>query len=142
LKRNKGFTLIEIVLVLVIVGLLASIIIPKMTLHRDKAKEVMTRQNLESMRKAIKLYHAQEGEWPDFQSAVYSQLSLGTSPSGAVYISKIPTEGYLLSNTPHYQIFCPSSSHGGWCWDYDDFVLYPNLPDNDPLYNNVIFSSW
>jgi len=107
--RRKGFTLIELVMVMVIVGLLAAIIVPKVATQKDHAKEKMTRANLKNLRTAINIYHAQEGVWPDVGTFGLSQLTGDQpSPSGATYISKIPIDGYLLKNTPHQQMFCPS----------------------------------
>ena len=56
LIKDKGFTLIEMVMVLVIIGLLAAIVVPQFSVQMDDAKEVQTRANLDNLRTAISIY--------------------------------------------------------------------------------------
>jgi len=79
--RNKqGFTLMEMVMVLVVVGLLVSIIVPKFNRQLDHAKEAATRANLESLRSAVGLYAKQVGVNPpglsDLSDPTYSIMRI------------------------------------------------------------------
>ena len=60
-----GFTLVELVMVIVIIGFLTAIIIPKYTSQRENAAQSSTKANLESLRTAVALFYAEEGVYPD-----------------------------------------------------------------------------
>ncbi len=62
-KRN-GFTLIELMVVVVIIGILAAIAIPKYQDVTDSAKYAACRSNLRNIASALNLYAADNGEYP------------------------------------------------------------------------------
>src|SRR5262245_31914786 len=65
MKPAKGFTLIELMLVVAIIGLLAAIAIPKFANLVDKAKEAKIKGTLGSVRSAMSIYYADnEGIFP------------------------------------------------------------------------------
>jgi prepilin-type N-terminal cleavage/methylation domain-containing protein len=62
---KRGFTLIELMIVIAIVGILATVAIPKFADVSKKAREAATLANLSAMRSAISIYHADtDGLWP------------------------------------------------------------------------------
>jgi general secretion pathway protein G len=66
-KRNckrGGFTLIELVIVVLVLGILASVAAPKMFNTAGDARDSGTRQSLVVVRDAIELYRAQNGSYP------------------------------------------------------------------------------
>lgn len=64
-RQNNGFTLIELMLVVAIIGLLAAIAIPKFANLVINAKEASTRGKLGSVRSAMSIYYADnEGRYP------------------------------------------------------------------------------
>lgn len=56
LKNKKGFTLVELIVVIAILGILATIAIPKYSGMRNKAEQVADEQAIVAMNKSIKLY--------------------------------------------------------------------------------------
>lgn len=62
--RQRGFTLLELLFVLVIVALLASLVAPMLSGSIDHARESALKQDLNVMRKAIDDYHADHGKYP------------------------------------------------------------------------------
>lgn len=64
-KRNRnGFTLVELVVVVLVIGIIASVAAPKMFDTATTAKENSARQSLTVLRDAIELYRANTGAYP------------------------------------------------------------------------------
>ncbi len=64
MRRKRAFTLIELIIVVVIIGILALIAIPKYFANVDKAKKNTVYANLNAMRQAILGYYATYGAYP------------------------------------------------------------------------------
>jgi len=60
----RGFTLIEILIVVVILGILAAVIIPQFTNAADDATISSARTQLQTMRSQVELFRAQTGSYP------------------------------------------------------------------------------
>jgi len=60
---QRGFTFMELLIVMVIIGIMATVAIPKFIKHLQRAKEVVLQQNLWAMRRAIDFY-SQDKEKP------------------------------------------------------------------------------
>jgi len=90
-RSQKGFTLMEMVMVLVVVGLLVSIIVPKFTGQLGDAKAAATKANLESLRSAIGLYAKYDGNPPANLAALASDP---VTPDGKTIIRSVPTDAW------------------------------------------------
>ncbi|MHC4294011.1 MAG: prepilin-type N-terminal cleavage/methylation domain-containing protein [Planctomycetota bacterium] len=65
MNRNKGFTLVEILIVVIILGILAAIVIPQFTEASNDARESALATDLQSIRSQIELYKIQHfDEYP------------------------------------------------------------------------------
>ncbi len=62
LKNHNGFTLIEMLIVIIVLGILAMIIIPQITVSTEDAKVNTLKTNLSAMRNALELYYHQHNE--------------------------------------------------------------------------------
>ncbi|MEK7477412.1 MAG: prepilin-type N-terminal cleavage/methylation domain-containing protein [Candidatus Coatesbacteria bacterium] len=60
-RGETGFTLIELMIVVAIIGVLAAMAIPKFALMIERSRESTTRATIASIRGAIALYHSEEG---------------------------------------------------------------------------------
>lgn len=63
-KHLKGFTLIEVMVVVVILGILASIIVPNIISRPDDAKVVKARQDILALESALQMYKLDNGFYP------------------------------------------------------------------------------
>lgn len=64
MKKNAGFTLIEVMVVVVILGILASFIVPKIMNRPDEAKQLKARQDILALESALELYKLDNGIYP------------------------------------------------------------------------------
>jgi prepilin-type N-terminal cleavage/methylation domain-containing protein len=109
LKNHNGFTLIEMLIVIIVLGILAMIIIPQITVSTEDAKINTIKTNLGAMRNAIELYYHQHSEtYPGANSnlgvasanateaatAFLEQLTQYTEIDGKVFDTKSATAKY------------------------------------------------
>ena len=69
----RGFTLIELMVVLSIIALLLTLAIPRYFGSIDKSKEAVLRENLNQMRDAISRYYADKGKYPESLDALAAE---------------------------------------------------------------------
>jgi general secretion pathway protein G len=90
--RNKGFTLIELMVVLVILGVLAAIIAPKIMDRPDEARIIAARQDISSLVQALKLYRLDNIRYPSTEQGLQS---LVTKPTIEPIPNNWKSGGYL-----------------------------------------------
>jgi general secretion pathway protein G len=62
--RDQGFTLIEMLIVIVVIAILAVIVIPRAMGATRKGREAVLRGNLKQIRDAVEIFEANTGAWP------------------------------------------------------------------------------
>jgi general secretion pathway protein G len=62
--RQGGFTLLELIIVVAVIGILATIVMPQLLHTPDKAKEAVLRTDLRTFRDVIDQYYADKGKYP------------------------------------------------------------------------------
>jgi general secretion pathway protein G len=101
LSKRSGFTLIEIILVVVIIGILAGIAIPKLGGKSEKAMIAQAQANIAALSMAIQEYEIMNGEYPASLDALLDESKGGPFMEKKV----IPTDPW---GTP-YQYTAPGS---------------------------------
>ena len=90
--RNKGFTLIELMIVVVIIGILAAIAIPNFINMQSRAKEASAKSNAHTTQLAAEDFSVQN-------DGVYAaDVGADALPNGSVLTSLLPNGGALLAN--------------------------------------------
>ncbi len=82
IRRPEGFTLIEVMIVVIILGVLAAVAVPRFTVSSEDAKTAALNTDLAILEPAIEMYkHQHRGKWPG--AAKYTDGSAVTSVSQA-----------------------------------------------------------
>jgi general secretion pathway protein G len=92
-KRGQcGFTLIELMVVIVILGILAGLIIPRIMGRPDEARRAKARLQIESIETALKLYKLDNGDYPTTEQGLQSLVE---QPSIGAAVKNWRKGGYL-----------------------------------------------
>ena len=89
---QHGFTLIEIMIVIVIMGIMASLIVPKIMGRPDEARVMASKQDIASILQALKLYKLDNQRLPSTEQGLQA---LVTKPSSLPIPSNWKVDGYL-----------------------------------------------
>jgi len=81
-RRHKGFTLIEMLIVIVVIAILALIVIPRLLGAGRKAKEATLRGDLHQLRNAIQQFEADCGDYPTDAAQLMTRPSAGEGGTG------------------------------------------------------------
>jgi len=111
LKRDTGFTLIELMVVVVILGILAGLIVPRFMGRTDEAKFVKARVDIEAIETGLKLYKLDNGMYPTTEQGLAALIE---APSTDPLPEKWHKGGYLDSTrvprdpwSREYLYLCP-----------------------------------
>ncbi|MEA3398126.1 MAG: prepilin-type N-terminal cleavage/methylation domain-containing protein [Patescibacteria group bacterium] len=67
-QKNKGFTLVELLVVIGIIGILASLAVAGVNIAREKAKIAVAKNDINEIYKAITILANDSGQWPGHQT--------------------------------------------------------------------------
>ena len=115
--RQTGFTLIEIMVVVVILGILAALIAPNVISRIDEAQITKVKQDLRAIESALKLYRLDNFRYPDTEQGLEALSTPPQDPN-----ARWPEGGYLdrLPRDP---------------WDRPYVYLYPGNQGQFDLYS-------
>lgn len=105
LRKTFGFTLIEILVVIAIIGILASVVLVGLNEARAKARDSERVQTLRAFKTALELYYADYGKYPNDGASVplagfsYHKYNAGTCALGDWYDQSAPANGIMIDNS-------------------------------------------
>ena len=96
---NKGFTLLEVMVVVVILGILAALVVPKIISRPDEARVLAARQDIAALMQALQLYRLDSQRYPATEQGLQALVE---RPAAAPVPPNWKSGGYLerLPNDP------------------------------------------
>lgn len=92
MKKQQGFTLIEVMVVVVILGILAALVVPKIMSRPDEARITKAKQDLRALEAALKLYKLDNFVYPSTDQGLEALVS---KPNGQPEAPNWKAGGYL-----------------------------------------------
>ena len=130
-QRHQGFTLIEIMVVVVIIAILAAMVVPKVMSRPDEARVVAAKQDIAALMQALKLYRLDNKRYPTSEQGLQALVA---RPTMAPVPDNWKGEGYVekLPGDPWGQPMPPNWKSGGYLdrlpkdpWGHDYQYLSP-----------------
>ena len=95
-RSSRGFTLLELMVVIVIIGVLAALIAPKILNRVGEAKITAAQTDISTLMNALKTYKLDNGRYPSTDQglqALVTKPTTGSIPNGwKGYLDKLPTD--------------------------------------------------
>jgi general secretion pathway protein G len=95
-QHGRGFTLIELMVILVIIGVLAALIVPNVLDRADDSRVTAAKNDVNNLMQALKLYKLDNQRYPSGEQGLQALLSRPTSgpqaPNWRPYVDKLPTD--------------------------------------------------
>lgn len=107
-RSQLGFTLIEVMVVIAIIGIMATLIVPQIMSKPDEARVIAAKQDINSIVQALKLYRLDNGRYPTTEQGLSALVAKPTTepipqnwkPNG--YVDRLPKDpwgfAYQYSN--------------------------------------------
>jgi len=97
-NRQRGFTLLEVMVVVVILGILATLVVPKIISRPDEARVMAAKQDIASLMQALKLYRLDNQRYPGSEQGLQALVTLPATapvphnwkPGG--YVERLPLD--------------------------------------------------
>ena len=139
-SKRSGFTLVEILIVVVILGILAAIVIPQFTEASTEAKLSSLCTDLQTLRSQIELYKIQHNDVPPSFANFVAQMTAQTDITGAAgtdygpYVQKIAVNQFnnIFEATGIHGLLDNSGVVGdnAGSWEYDETTGRINADDD------------
>ncbi len=95
-QRQAGFTLIELMVVLVIIGVLAALIVPNVLDRADDARSTAAKTDVNNLVQALRLYRLDNQRYPTAEQGLQALLTKPTTtpvpPNWKPYLEKLPND--------------------------------------------------
>ena len=129
-QRVEGFTLIEVMVVVVILGILAGVLVPKLMSRPEEARIAAAKSNIRAIEGALNMYKLQNYDYPTTEQGLEALVTKPTIPPepanwGDGYMDRMPVDPWQQP----YQYLSPGT-HGA-------FDVYSLGPDRKPSDDDI-----
>ena len=134
-KHEQGFTLVELLIVVIILAVLAAIIVPQFSASTSDAKAAALQSNLANMRSAIEFYYQEHGEYPGENIATGATCVNGAAVTSGAANSEAALIAQLTRYTNDEGLACTGKD--ATTFKYGPY-LKGTIPDNPEGSTNTI----
>ena len=131
MAHSRGFTLVEILIVVLILGIIAAIVTPQFSAASDDAKLSSLASDLQTVRQQLQLYKLQHnGQYPTKDNTVVTQLTTKTDVDGNAggefgpYLTTFPTNPF--TGTSDVEEGTRGDDKSAWHYDEDTGEFAPD----------------
>jgi general secretion pathway protein G len=140
-RKSKGFTLIEMLIVIVVIAILALIVIPRLLGAGRKAKEATLRGDLHQLRNSVQQFEADCGDYPSALDELMTQPSAGTTGGTGIALDVNGWQGPYL-RTPDGNLPEDPFTESGTTWSYTSSTGHVQSGSTLTAINGDAYSSW
>jgi type II secretion system protein G len=134
--RNKpGFSLVDLLLVVLALAVVAGILLPKMMGSNTRAKETDLRDDLKMLRNAIDAFHADTGQYPAALGDLAETDVTKVRVAGGEIVAKADWHGPYVESVPNDPV-------SGGAFRYVDSTGKVSCATSGPALNGGEYSSW
>lgn len=99
-RKGRGFTLVELLVVIVVLAVLAAIVLPKFMNSSQRSKESALRSDLKVVRNAISMFQADTGKYPNSLADLAETDKTAVKVAGGATVSATDWHGPYLEAVP------------------------------------------
>lgn len=145
MPRKNGFTLVELLIVIVIIGILASIGIASFSSSQMKSRDTQRKANLKQIANALEIYYNDKGQYPAGEATgqmmgcgagatnvcTWGVSEFSNTTTGTIYIARLPTDP--SSNSYYYR----ATAASGLYTKYQLYARLENTQDKSIIVTDV-----
>jgi len=140
-NTRAGFTLIEMLIVIVVISILALIVIPRLLGAGRKAKEAALRGDVHQLRNSIQQFEADCGDYPAAISQIMTQPAAGSTGGMGIALDVTGWQGPYL-RTPDNNLPKDPFTESGTTWSYTASTGHIASGSTLSAINGEAYSSW
>lgn len=136
-NKSKGFTIVELLIVIVVIGILATLVIVTFTGIQQKARDSKRKTDINALDSHVEAYYASNGYYPtlaDLQSPAFLSANLKgfdpnalTDPKGGAIAATAGASNYGYTASSSTGSGCSNTTASGSTNACDTFILTANL---------------
>jgi len=108
-NKNKGFTVVEMLVIITIIGIISSVVLVSISSFRANARDVVRYSDLENVQLALHLYHDKNGSYPSTGGDWWTVCTNGLDPTAR---DTSGANGYIPNLAPAYTAVLPTDPLG------------------------------
>jgi len=111
-NQRRGFSLIELLVIISIIMLLSTIVLSSLDLQRKKARDAVRKTDIQFLRSALELYSVTNGSYPDNLEALTELSDISNIPNGPSGDSY----NYDLHSSFNFTLYAELEAGDNRCW--------------------------